>query len=70
MIVLAGDIGGTKTWLQIADYSSLHSAKHFTTKDNFTVLFERRYVSAQYTCFDLLLQVIFTGQHNRKSYHR
>ncbi|MCF6256774.1 MAG: glucokinase [Gammaproteobacteria bacterium] len=66
MIVLAGDIGGTKTWLQIADYSSLHFAKHFTTKDNFTVLFERRYVSAQYTCFDVLLQEFLQAAQQEK----
>jgi len=56
MIILAGDIGGTKTWLQIADYTPASLAKNLPVKDNFTVLFERRYVSAQYACFDILLQ--------------
>ncbi len=56
MIVLAGDIGGTKTWLQIADYSPKSLAKHLPVKNNFTVLFERRYVSAQHASFDILLQ--------------
>ncbi len=56
MIILAGDIGGTKTWLQIADYSPGSLAKHSPVKDRFTVLFERRYASAQYASFDILLQ--------------
>jgi len=56
MIILAGDIGGTKTWLQIANYSSTPFAKHFPAKNNFTVLFERCYVSAQYASFDILLR--------------
>ena len=55
MIILAGDIGGTKTWLQVTDYSPAPFAKHLPVKDNFTVLFERRYVSAQYASFDVLL---------------
>ncbi|NOX93277.1 MAG: glucokinase [Gammaproteobacteria bacterium] len=56
MIILAGDIGGTKTWLQIADYSPAPLAKNSSAKDNFSVLFERRYVSAEYAHFDVLLQ--------------
>jgi len=56
MIILAGDIGGTKTWLQIASYSPVSLAKKLPVKDNFTVLFERRYVSAQYASFDILLR--------------
>ena len=56
MIILAGDIGGTKTWLQIADCFSAPLEKNLPVKDNFTVLFERRYVSAQYADFDTLLE--------------
>jgi len=56
MIILAGDIGGTKTWLQITDYSPTLLTKHLPVKNNFTVLFERRYVSTQYASFDILLQ--------------
>jgi len=66
MIILAGDIGGTKTWLQIADYSPSHHAKHYATKDCFTVLFERRYASAQYTCFDILLQEFLQAAQQEK----
>ena len=39
MLILAGDIGGTKTLLQIADFNN--GAK--------TIIFEHRYVSADYT---------------------
>jgi len=56
MIILAGDIGGTKTWLQIANYSPAPLAKKVPVKNNFTVLFERRYISAQYASFDILLR--------------
>ncbi len=56
MIILAGDIGGTKTWLQIAELSGLPSGENTSVKDGFTVIFERRYVSAEYASFDDLLQ--------------
>lgn len=45
MILLAGDIGGTKTWLQLARRED----------DRFTVLHEQRYPSADYADFDTLL---------------
>jgi len=47
MTILAGDIGGTKTLLQIA-------ADH-THQTPLTVLYEQRYVSAQFPVFDELL---------------
>lgn len=59
MIILAGDIGGTKTWLQIANYSEDISSGQITQKDNFSILFERRYASADYESFDAVLQVFF-----------
>lgn len=56
MIILAGDIGGTKTWLQIAEYSSISTVGNKSLKKSFTVLFEQRYVSAEYASFDILLR--------------
>lgn len=56
MIILAGDIGGTKTLLQIAYYSPASSANHSSINDCFSVLFEQRYVSGKYASFDDLLQ--------------
>jgi glucokinase len=57
MNILAGDIGGTKTWLQIASVSLVNSSvenqpAHF----GFSVLFEQCFVSAQYHSFDAMLQ--------------
>jgi glucokinase len=47
VILLAGDIGGTKTWLRLA-----------RREDNrLTVLHERRYPSADYADFDTLLEI-------------
>ncbi len=66
MIILAGDIGGTKTWLQISDYSPKPLAKHLPVKDNFTVLFERCYVSAQHASFDILLQEFLQAAQQEK----
>ena len=71
MNVLAGDIGGTKTWLQIADCSSLQQVPNgnhavqdpINQQDarhaSFSVVFERRYDSAQYSSFDSLLGEFF-----------
>lgn len=56
MIILAGDIGGTKTWLQIADSSSVATTENKPLQSCFTVLFEQRYVSAEYDNFDILLR--------------
>lgn len=53
MIILAGDIGGTKTWLQLAEFSPARLSKEKTPiRDDFTVLFERRFASGQYASFD------------------
>jgi glucokinase len=59
MIILAGDIGGTKTWLQIAEYSPEPLANNSPIKDHFRILFQQRYVSAQYKSFDEMLQDFF-----------
>jgi len=45
IVVLAGDIGGTKTWLRLARHSAQQS----------TCLHEQRYASAAYPRFELLL---------------
>lgn len=46
MTVLAGDIGGTKTLLQISQPG----------ESGFKVVFEKRFVSADYTKFEIMLQ--------------
>nr|WP_199288715.1 glucokinase [Pseudanabaena mucicola] len=46
MIILAGDIGGTKTLLRLVSKES----------DDFTVIYEERFASANYVSFDDLLQ--------------
>jgi len=61
MIILSGDIGGTKTWLQIADYSRKYCAENTVGEDKFSVLFEQRYVSTKYASFDLLLEDFLTA---------
>jgi glucokinase len=54
--ILAGDIGGTKTWLQLAEIASESSENEKSSiKDRITILFEQRFVSQQYTSFDDLL---------------
>lgn len=56
MNILAGDIGGTKTWLQLADISSESSSnKNSPIKDRSTILFEQRFVSQHYPSFDDLI---------------
>lgn len=61
MIILAGDIGGTKTWLQIAAYSPSSSTEGSPIRDDFRILFEQRYVSAEYASFDDLLVEFLSG---------
>lgn len=51
MPILAGDIGGTKTLLQIADVSDKMGA----SQEGLHILFERRYLSAEFSRFDELL---------------
>ena len=60
MIILAGDIGGTKTWLQIAEFSRPQKPIEETIQTSpirecFSVLFERRFVSTEYDNFDAVL---------------
>lgn len=52
MNVLAGDIGGTKTWLQIVDYADQGQI--------YSVLYEQRFASSQYPSFEQLL-IEFAG---------
>jgi glucokinase len=55
--ILAGDIGGTKTWLQIARVSRVDaSVEDLSAHNNLELLFEQRFVSAQYESFETLLQ--------------
>ena len=51
MNVLAGDIGGTKTWLQIAEYKN----------NKLDVLYEQLYVSGDYDDFNIMLTDFFAG---------
>ncbi|HEC19810.1 MAG TPA: glucokinase [Gammaproteobacteria bacterium] len=48
MLILAGDIGGTKTWLQIAECDPSDAGRC-------RVLYEKRYASADFPHFDELL---------------
>jgi glucokinase len=50
MNVLAGDIGGTKTWLQIAECKN----------GKLNVLYEQRYASSDYDDFNVMLTDFFT----------
>ncbi len=56
MPILAGDIGGTKTLLQIADANAQNDPYH-----TLRVLFERRYCSVEFSTFDALLHDFLTA---------